>query len=294
MTEPLPVVRPGHGPSASVFDRIGIVGLGLIGGSLALAVKRQWPTSLVIAVDRTDVIERATEAHAIDVGADDLGMVSEAELIVLAAPVDENVRILGELGAFVRGNAIVTDVGSTKRRIGRAAKGLPAHLTFIGGHPMAGAAVGGFEHARPDLFAGRPWILDSNAPMASARLVEFLTAIGANCIAMSAEQHDHLVAFLSDLPQLTASALMHVVGETVGAEGLQLSGRGLQDTTRLATSPASVWKPLVRSNADEIRPALDGLIDVLTRLRADLEHGEFVERLFESAQRWKSELRGGR
>jgi len=290
MTEPLPVVRRGQGSSTPVFNRVGIVGLGLIGGSLALAIKRQWPASLVIGVDRKAVIERAIAAHAIDVGAEDLGMVSDAELVVLAAPVDENVRILGELAGRVPGEAVITDVGSTKRAITEAARSLPARLRFVGGHPMAGAAVGGFEHARPDLFDRRPWIL-SPAPNADeSRLIQFLTSLGATCTLMAAEDHDHLVAFLSDLPQLTASALMHVVGAEVGREGLGFAGKGLQDTTRLASSPPAVWKPVAATNADQIRPALDALIDVLSRLRADLERGQTLEEVFESAQKWKAAL----
>lgn len=290
MAQPLPIVRGGRETSAPIFQRIGIVGLGLIGGSLALAIKRHQPGTLLVAVDRKDVIERATVAHSIDVGAEDLGMVSEAELIVLAAPVDENIRLLARLPDLVPGEAVITDVGSTKRGIAAAARALPDRLTFIGGHPMAGAAVGGFEHARPDLFEGRPWILSPVASPSAERLTALLTTLGATCASMSAEAHDRLVAFLSDLPQLTASALMHVVGDAIGREGLGFAGRGLQDTTRLASSPASVWQPVVQSNADEIRPALDALIGMLTRLREDLERGDVLRQIFESAQKWKDEL----
>ncbi|MGE5815039.1 MAG: prephenate dehydrogenase [Acidobacteriota bacterium] len=290
MSEPLPIVRGGQLTSPPVFDRIAIVGLGLIGGSLALAVKRQWPSALVIAVDRKDVIERATVAHAIDVGADDLGLVSGADLIVLAAPVDENVRILHELAELIPGSALITDVGGVKRSIANAAAGLPARLVFVGGHPMAGAAVGGFEHARPDLFAGRPWILDSDPDVDVSRLTRFLAALGAVCLRMSSGQHDHVMAFLSALPQLTVGALMHVVGEAVGADGLALAGKGLEDTTRLATSPVEVWKPIANANADEIGTALDALMEVLTRLREDLGRGEVLDNVFRSANKWKAEL----
>ena len=290
MPEPLPLVRGRDVASPPVFERIAIIGLGLIGGSLALAIKRTWPSALVIAVDRNDVIERATVAHAIDVGADDLGMVSGAELVVLAAPVDANVRILREIAGFVAEGALVTDVGSVKRGIAKAAGELPGRLAFVGGHPMAGAALGGFEHARPDLFVGRPWIIDAGAKPDPSRLELFLKAIGAVCVRLPAEEHDHLVAFLSALPQLTATALMHVVGEAVGQEPLALAGKGLEDTTRLATSPAEVWKPIAAVNADEIGGALDTLIGVLSRLREDLRRGEALEEVFASARRWKAEL----
>jgi prephenate dehydrogenase len=289
MTQPIPLVRRGEAMSPPVFERIAIIGVGLIGGSLALAVRQRWPATLVIGVDRKDVIERATVAHAIDVGAEDLGMVSDAELIVLAAPVTENVRMVaGELSSLVPGQAVITDVGSTKRTIVAAARALPARLPFIGGHPIAGAAVGGFEHARADLFTARPWILCPAEGADPARLMQFLSAIGARCTQMSAEQHDRVVAFLSHLPQLTASALMHVVGEAIGDEGLVLAGGGLRDTTRLASSPADVWRAVAATNADELRPALDAVIDVLRELRDDLDRGDALERIFESARRWKA------
>ena len=142
-----------------LFPRIGIVGCGLIGGSLAMAARQRWPGSLVIAVDRKDVLETAMRLHAVDVGGDDLVMVADADLIVLAAPVRQNIQILERLADYVAGPALVTDVGSTKVTIAEAARALPARLRFIGGHPLAGAATGGISEARGDLFADRPWFL---------------------------------------------------------------------------------------------------------------------------------------
>src|SRR5436190_2382353 len=147
---------PGAPP---VFDKIGIVGLGLIGGSIALRAREVCPKALVIAVDQKDVLETAMRLHAIDVAADDLIVLAEADLVVLAAPVKQNIALLAELDEHVRQRAVITDTGSTKREIVTAARHLPPRFTFIGGHPLGGAAKGGLEHARPDLFAGRPWLL---------------------------------------------------------------------------------------------------------------------------------------
>ena len=291
MTEPVPIVRHGYGQTPGIFDRVAIVGVGLIGGSLAAAVRRLWPRTLIIGVDRKAVIERATVAHVIDVGADDLGMVTEAELIVLAAPVNENVRILrDELPALVSRQVVVTDVGGTKRAIASAASHLPSHLTFIGGHPIAGAAVAGFEHARADLFTGRPWILCPTHGVDAAKLVDFVTAIGARSVLMSPEQHDRVFAFLSHLPQLTTSAIMHVIGQAVGEENLRLAGEGLRDATRLASSPTDLWRAVSSSNADEIRSAIDVLVSVLQEVRDDLDRGDALAVVFESARKWKAEL----
>jgi prephenate dehydrogenase len=281
------MARP-DGGEPPPFARVAIVGYGLIGASLGMAVKQQWAAALVIAVDRKDVIEAAMRRHAADVGGDDLVMAAEADLVILAAPVKTNIRILGELAEYVPGEALVTDVGSTKREMVAAARALPERLTFIGGHPLAGAAAGGIDMARPDLFHGRPWILtpgEHHGPTALA-LGAALEAIGAQVQMLTPEAHDALVAYLSHLPQLVATALMHVVGAETGADGLALAGRGLRDTTRLAASPPGIWADILATNRDNIGPAVDDLIAVLQRLQSGEDPAD-LERTFESAARWK-------
>jgi prephenate dehydrogenase len=266
----LPVIQTGKaapGGSEPIFGKIGIVGLGLIGGSIALAARELWPAALVIAVDNKDVLETAMRLHAIDVAADDM-------------IVDENVRTA----------AVVTDTGSTKRDIVNAGRRLPARFTFVGGHPLGGAAQAGLEHARPDLFKGRPWLFtpaDDRGGESLEKLLAFVSAMGAEPRVVTASAHDQTLAFLSHLPQLTASALMQVVGDAVGADGLSLAGRGLVDTTRLASSPADIWKDIAATNSDEIRKALDTLIGVLTELRNDLTVGERLPEIFDAAGRWR-------
>ncbi len=276
------------------FDRVAVVGLGLVGGSIALAARAAWPHALVIGVDRNAVLEQAMVRHAIDVASDDLTIISEADLVLLSTPVCEIVSLLPRLADYVSASAVVTDVGSTKRAIMDAARGLPARLPFIGGHPLAGAARGGFEAARPDLCAGRPWLLvpggDGSAD-AVGKLTAFVEGVGARPVVIaSAAEHDRMLALLSHLPQLAASALMSVVGEGVGVEGLALAGRGLVDTTRLASSPADIWRDICLTNADEIGPALDRLIAALQHLRDRLESGEVIDRLFASANEWRERL----
>jgi prephenate dehydrogenase len=292
----LPVIQAGRGPGEPpIFQRVGIVGLGLIGGSIALAARETWPSGLVIGVDRKDVLERAMVLHAIDVAADDPVVLAEADLVILAAPIQQNLAILSDLADNVSGTAVITDTGSTKRAIVRAAAALPDRLTFIGGHPLGGAARAGIEHARTDMFKGRPWLFTptrGHDTRALDKLKSFATTLGAVPRVLSPEEHDHLLAFISHLPQLAASALMRVVGETAGRDGLALSGRGLQDTTRLASSPAGIWKEVCATNADEIGSALDALIDVLKQLRKDLEAGQWLDEVFESANLWREALLG--
>src|SRR5215510_13897743 len=150
MAKVLPVITPPK--STPIFQKIGIIGLGLIGGSIALAARELWPTSLVIAVDNKDVLETAMRLHAIDVAADDPIVLAEVDLVVLAAPTIQNIHLLDVLDEHVRQPAVVTDTSSTKRAIVEAARGLPPRFTFVGGHPLGGAARGGLEHARTDLF----------------------------------------------------------------------------------------------------------------------------------------------
>jgi len=359
----LPVIQPGRpfAPSGTppLFDRIGIVGLGLIGGSIALAARQLWPTALVIGVDNKDVLETAMRLHAIDVAADDLIVLAEADVVILAAPVKANIALLAELDENVRQPAVITDTGSTKRGIVDAAGMLPARFTFIGGHPLAGAAHGGLEHARPDLFNGRPWLLTPSAPpegrarrvddgrrnvaredeagrnvgradeagrnVARAddagradggvddrhvddrrgrpsgrpephgagidKLTAFIQALGAVPRLMTPQDHDRVLAFLSHLPQLTASALMQVVGDAVGLEGLALAGRGLADTTRLASSPPDIWRDIAATNADQLGSALDALIACLQELRRDLPEGDTLADIFTDAARWRASLK---
>ena len=295
MTKTLPVIQPNQRSVGQppIFDKIGIVGLGLIGGSIALRARELWPSSLVIAVDQKDVLEAAMRLHAIDVAADDLVVLAEADLVVLAAPVRQNIELLAELDDNVRHPAIITDTGSTKRDVVAAAAQLPPRFTFIGGHPLAGAAQGGLERARPDLFEGRPWILTTKASDHSTpldKLSAFVRGLGAEPRVMEAAAHDRLLAYLSHLPQLTASALMHVVGDAVGQDGLSLAGRGLADTTRLASSPDDIWKDIAATNRDEIGPALDALIEVLQALRSDLGEGDRLGEVFTDARRWRERM----
>jgi prephenate dehydrogenase len=276
------------------FHRVAIVGVGLIGGSIALAVKRRWPAANIIGIDRPSVLATARQTGVIDQGSDGLDAVDGAELVILAAPVLQNAAALQELPRILR-RAVITDVGSTKRTILEAARVLPPELPFVGGHPLSGAAAGGVEAARPDLFTDRPWLLTRSASTTDAvldSLAEFVTGLGAIPRVIGATEHDRLLAFLSHLPQLTVTALMHVVGDQVGADGLALAGRGLHDTTRLASSPASPWRDIVASNGDNVTVAIDALIAALEELKsaAKPEGTPALDRMFLSAARWKGVL----
>ena len=288
------------------FQTVTIAGVGLIGGSIALGIRERWPSCRIVGVDRPAVLAHALSSNAIERGVGDIAAAADADLIILAAPVSHNLRLLQDVGPHARTGALITDVGGTKRDIVAAARALPRPGMFIGGHPIGGAERGGFGFARPSLFVNRPWIFtpDSDASSPSPRvsgqppavsdglerLFALARGLGAEPTTIDAATHDRLMAYVSHLPQLTATALMHVAGGGAAGEGLKLSGRGLLDTTRLASSPANVWRDLCASNADAITEALDRLIAALSAMRADLDRGDTLDALFADAARWRAEL----
>jgi prephenate dehydrogenase len=289
---PMAIERAGQ-DDAGPFGRIAIVGFGLIGASIALAARRRWRSTELIAIDRQDVIQSAMRTHAADVGGGDLALCEGADLVILAAPVQTNIRLLSELPGYVGGNAVVTDVGSTKRQIASGGGQLPARLQFVGGHPLAGAATGGLEAARSDLFDGRAWILTpvDDHDGAVRKLSTFIEGLGARVHVMTPDAHDSVVAYLSHLPQLTATALMHLVGERTGPDGLALAGRGLQDTTRLASSPPDIWRDIAATNQDHIAHAIDELVHILLQIK---NGGDALGETFESAAHWRHVLEAGK
>jgi prephenate dehydrogenase len=277
-----------------MFERIAIVGVGLIGGSLALAIRERWPRTSVVAIDRPDVVRTAVQRGAATAGGE-LSLAADADLIVLAAPVRQNILILQQLAGRINSDAIVTDVGSTKQAIVDAANALPTHVDFVGGHPLAGAATGGIEAAQADLFQGKPWILTPTEAESSitVRISDLVSCFGAVPQTMDAVEHDRVMAYLSHLPQLTVSALMHVVGERTQNAGLALAGSGLRDSTRLASSPASTWRDVTATNAEAVAAAIDELTAVLQQLKRDLAIGDDLLRVFDSAAKWKQALDQG-
>jgi len=252
--------------------RLAVVGPGLIGSSVALAAARRWPGLDVRLVDQGDPLEA----------------ISDALVVVLAMPVDAIIETLPRLGAVVHRQALVIDTGSTKRAIMAAATA--AQLSqFVGGHPMAGGT--GPADARADLFDGRAWFLaNPDAPDAVRRAVKFVAALGARPVVLTdrGEEHDRLMAAVSHLPQMAASALMLTVARSVGEDNLKWAGKGLRDTTRLAASQGSVWESVLATNSQELKPLLQALAAELVQLSEQLEDRDAIRRFFAEASRAKS------
>jgi prephenate dehydrogenase len=283
----------GAGDDAA-FDTVAIVGVGLIGGSLGMALRRACPRIRLLGVDRASVVDAARARGAIDEGGDDLSLVREADLVVLAAPVGAIVQVLQSLGPCLRDGAVVTDTGSTKAAIVQSACGLPASMHFVGGHPVAGRAESGIEAASADLFSGRRWLLTPGSRLVPDEIIErlwlLIRSVGARPELIGAAEHDRVMASLSHVPQIVASVLMSVVGRSAGDDTLRLAGQGLLDMTRLAASEPALWNDIVRTNRDAISTVLDDFEAALATLRAELDAGGGIGSLFTEAARWRTVL----
>jgi prephenate dehydrogenase len=255
--------------------KVAVVGPGLIGRSVALAVRRAYARVQIVEIDRGDSLKAA----------------ANADVIVLATPVDVILETIQNEADVLRG-AVTIDTGSTKRLIVAAARAAGLDR-FVGGHPMAGGSLSGPSAARAEMFDGRQWFLVRGAaqPDAWCRAQEFVAMLGARPIAMDDDgaPHDRLMAAVSHLPQAVASALMIVAAEAAG-EQLSWAGAGLRDTTRLAESSAAMWEPILAGNADELRPLLLQLAASLTSLAHELSSPEHVRALFSKANRYRALL----
>jgi prephenate dehydrogenase len=261
-----------------VFDTVAIAGLGLIGGSLGMALRQRDLARRVIGFPRrAETITEGLSMGAIHEGSLDLSAVAEAELVVLAAPVRTCETLAAELAPHLKPGTLVTDVGSTKAEITAQIPGLlPEGVDFIGGHPMAGSERGGVLAGRADLFEGAVWVL-TRAPRTRPENVERLSrlvrALGATPVEMEPELHDDAVARISHLPHVVAAAMAEATeaGE-VPADLLRLLvAGGFKSTTRIAASPPEMWRDICLTNREAVLASLRDFEGALARFREALE-----------------------
>jgi prephenate dehydrogenase len=253
---------------------ITIIGLGVIGGSLGLAIKQNIPSAVVTGYDADPVIEKALNLNAVDFGAASLpSAVADADIVFLCLPVSGILSMLPRIAPHLRPGAVVTDVGSTKQDIVNAAKRcITAPAMFIGGHPMAGSEGKGIDFADPLLFQNATYVLCVNPVKRTktASLTTLLHRIGARVLFLSAKDHDTVAAMISHLPQLLAVAMMNIVEKKSRRNPayLQLAAGGFRDMTRIASSPYEMWKDILSHNSKEIT----GVVREFRRLLEKFEH----------------------
>ena len=278
------------------FDRAVIIGVGLIGGSLGMILRRKELASSVVGVGRRiENLKTAVALGAIDrYVVDPKEAVQGADLVILATPVDTYERHLKEWASYLRPGAIVTDVGSVKGElVERSERHMPAGVHFVGAHPIAGKEKTGAAAASEDLFSGRPCILTPTEQTDSQALerIQFLwQEAGAVVLTMDPHLHDKILAAVSHLPHVAAFALMNALVE-IRAEvpALDLaghSGGGLRDTTRIAASSPEMWRDIFLWNRENVIGCIKAYERSLGELRQLIQMGDAagIEKLLERAK----------
>jgi prephenate dehydrogenase len=245
----------------SDFKKITIIGVGLIGGSLGLALKKKNPKFKITGIDKLEIIEKAIARGAIDEGTINLeNGIKKADLIIIATPVKTIIDLLPRISPFIKKGCIVTDTGSTKGKIVETAdKILSKDVYFVGGHPIAGSEKYGIDSADPHLFQDKTYILtptkDTNL-LALKKIFLLIKIINAKRLILDPLEHDRIVGAVSHLPQIMAVSLTNMIGELGQQENndnyFKAIGEGFKDMTRIASSPYKMWEDICETNQENI------------------------------------------
>jgi len=256
--------------------RLAVLGVGLIGGSVALAARQRLGAQVTGYDDSPEALERALQLGALNSARSTVSdAVANAQAVFVAVPVGGLSEVVGAALAAAPQDCVVTDVGSTKREV------VAAHTDprFVGGHPLAGAENAGVAHARADLFDAATWYLTPSAStsgMLYERLHRLLHGIGARPTAIDAETHDRVLAAVSHLPHVFANVLVSQAADTLarGDERLPATGPSFRDSTRVAGAPSAIWTDIYLSNRDALAAEIDGAMERLAQVRAALTEGD--------------------
>jgi prephenate dehydrogenase len=274
--------------------KVTVIGLGLLGGSICLAIKRAISGVKTAGFAHRAVTRaKARRLNVADEVFDDMRQsVAQADIVILATPISRFEKIFAEIADVLPAGCIVTDVGSTKLMPLRwAGKLLPRNVHYVGSHPLAGSEQRGVEFCRDDLFDSALCILTSvkTTHRPSIRVLkEFWRALGCFIKVMPPAEHDRILANVSHLPHVTAAALVNASN----AEELKFAGKGFMDSSRIASGPANIWADVLLTNAKNISRGIDRLTQELTKLKKAVSAGnrKKIERSLESARTKRSEL----
>jgi len=276
------------------FRKLAVFGVGLIGGSFGLALKDARLVGKVAGIGRSRAnLNRALEMGAIDEVAEQPALaLADADLVLVAVPVQQMQAVFGAIAAHLAPDAVVTDAGSTKRDVIEAARVSlgNAFARFVPAHPIAGAERSGAEAASRDLYRNRTVVITPQAetdPQARARVEAAWSSCGARLVEMTAPHHDEVLAAISHLPHALAFALVDMIARRPDATELfAVAGAGFRDFTRIASSSPEMWRDICIANRDLVLRELRAFQSSLTALAGLLEHGDAaaLERVFESAR----------
>ncbi|MBA7568934.1 Cyclohexadienyl dehydrogenase [subsurface metagenome] len=282
------------------FSKVSIIGVGLIGGSLGLALKEKKPNFKIIGIDKQEIIEKAIFRGAIDEGTVNLEEgIKEADVVILATPVKTILDLLPQINPFLKKGCLVTDTGSTKQKIvQKADKVLSKDIFFIGGHPMAGSEEYGIESANPHLFLDKTYIL---TPTNKSNLVvlektfSIIRMIGAKRLILDPLDHDRIVGAVSHLPQIMAVSLINMINILTEEEDnnnyFKSIGEGFKDMTRIASSPYKIWEDIYKTNQENILEMIQEFRNYLEVIEDKLKNDpRSLKEEFQKAQMLRKKL----
>lgn len=279
------------------LNTFGFIGLGLIGGSLAKALKRANPNCTIMAYTRTEhTSAMALEAKAIDTICTSPSDTAFAlcDMIFLCAPVGSNIEALKQLKDIVREDCILTDVGSVKTEIHVAAHELGLDGRFIGGHPMTGSEKSGFAYAVPHLFENSYYIITPSEGAPETNITayrELAASVGAIPVVLDYRQHDFITAAISHLPHVIAASLVNTVHDLDSKEELMkmLAAGGFKDITRIASSSPEMWEQICVSNSSNISEVMDTFIAQMEDARTQMNagNGKAINKVFEKSRDYR-------
>jgi len=279
------------------MKRVAIIGTGLIGASFGLALRKAGFEGPIVGASSERALAEALAAGAIDRGAPLAEAVADADVVFLSQTIGRIVDTIRHLDGWLKPGALVTDAGSTKCEIVDLARQTIRRGQFLGGHPMAGKEKRGAAVAEAGLFRNRPWVLtpdeaDELETPAARDFRSWLERIGARVAVLDADEHDRIVSLTSHLPQLASTALAATLSQKL-KDGLELSGTGLCDMTRLALSSYELWRDIVATNTEYVERALAAYIQELEHIRENLRTRQLQEE-FTKAAEVAERVRGGK
>ncbi len=281
--------------------KAGFIGLGLIGGSIAKAIRRYYPDYEIVAFDKNrEALALATQESVIDVASTTIDSnFRGCSYIFLCAPVSYNTAYLKQIKEYLHEDCILTDVGSVKTGIHKEVKRLNIEKYFIGGHPMAGSEKSGYANSKAILIENAYYILTPSAPVPKEKLTKyraFVESLKAIPIILGYEEHDYVTGTISHLPHIIASSLVNYVRDTDTKEELMknLAAGGFKDITRIASSSPTMWQHICLKNRENISEILNGYIHTLTKIKEyiDTSDEQALYHWFDSSRSYRNSIPG--
>ncbi len=279
---------------------IGFLGLGLIGGSIARSIRKNFPSCRIIVYSRRkneDLLQGQKDGIISDITYSIDAHFSECDIIFLCAPVLQNIQFLEQLKPLINKTCIITDVGSVKGNIHKEVERLELESQFIGGHPMAGSEKTGFANSSEDLLQDSYYLLTPCKTTAEEKVLflkKILSGTGAIFATVDAGLHDDITAAISHVPHIVAASLVNMVRENDTPNELMkaFAAGGFKDITRIASSSPEMWESICLSNADSIDHFLSLMIDELTKMRSYIanEQGSEINRFFASSREYRDSI----